>query len=61
MEPQPLDLFGEVPVTFEDIDAWLLAVPRIDPSSWRAHHYVRQYKRAGEDSHREARRAGFTA
>lgn len=40
MVPAVLDLFGEVPVSTLDIRAWLAAVPRIDPDSARAEHYV---------------------
>lgn len=40
MRPHVLDLFGEVPVTTHDVDAWLLAVPRIDPKSRQAAHYI---------------------
>lgn len=35
-----LDLFGEVVITTHDIDAWLLAVPRIQPGTQRAANYV---------------------
>lgn len=37
------DLFGEVRVTLHDIDAWMSAVPRIDPGSPRAAWYARAY------------------
>lgn len=41
---QPVrDLFGEVPITRADIDAWLLCVPRINPDSPRAAWYIRAY------------------
>lgn len=44
-EPQEpvLDLFGEVRITTHDVDAWLRAVPRIDPASPRAALYVQQW------------------
>lgn len=42
------DLFGQVPVSFAEIDQWLLAVPRIDPSSPRAANYVRFYDVPGK-------------
>jgi predicted DNA-binding transcriptional regulator AlpA len=38
-----LDLFGEVPITRQDVYAWLLAVVNLDPSSDRAFDYVRTY------------------
>lgn len=38
-----LDLFGEVPITRQDVYAWLLAVANLDPSSERATSYVRTY------------------
>jgi hypothetical protein len=43
MRPQVLDLFGEVPVTQGDVDAWLMAVPRIPPDSPRAAYYVQAW------------------
>lgn len=43
MQQSPVDLFGEVVVTQQDVRAWLLAVPRIDPDSPRAAHYLRGY------------------
>ncbi|MGC1173114.1 hypothetical protein [Polaromonas sp.] len=43
MQQSPVDLFGEVVVTQQDVRAWLLAVPRIDPDGPRAGHYVRGY------------------
>ena len=43
MREPPLDLFGQVRVTHDDVAAWLRAVPRIDPESPRAAAYVRGY------------------
>lgn len=43
MQPRLLDLFGQVQVTKQDVYAWLLAVPAIDPASPRAASYVRDY------------------
>jgi hypothetical protein len=43
MTPHPLDLFGDVVITHADVRAWLVAVPRLDPESTRAAHYVRTY------------------
>lgn len=43
MRPPVRDLFGQIPVTHQDVAAWLIAVPRIDPSSPRAAAYVRAY------------------
>lgn len=41
---QPVrDLFGQIPITYQDVDAWLLAVPRLCPSSPRAAWYVKAY------------------
>lgn len=48
MRPQVVDLFGEVPVTAEDVAAWLEAVPRISPDSPRAEHYIRAYDVPGK-------------
>lgn len=43
MRPFPHDLFGQVPVTRQDVRAWLISVPRIDPDGPRAAHYARTY------------------
>ncbi len=41
---QPVrDLFGQVPISHDDIAAWLVAVPRMDPASPRAARYVVAY------------------
>lgn len=39
-----LDLFGEVPVSRQDVYAWLMAVVDMDPESFRAEHYIRNYR-----------------
>lgn len=44
MRPAALDLFGEIPVTLDELLAWMLAVPGIPPSSPRFAHYVRGYQ-----------------
>jgi hypothetical protein len=41
MRPRLRDLFGEIPVYTYEIDAWLLAVPRMQPDSPRAATYIR--------------------
>lgn len=56
MQPYPFDLFGEVPVTWADVDAWLIAVPRIPPDSPRAAHYIRGYDVVGKIA--QAKRTG---
>ncbi len=38
-----LDLFGEVRVTTHDVDAWLRAVPRLEPGTPRAARYVQEW------------------
>ncbi len=43
MTPSITDLFGEVPITHDDVDAWLRAVPRIEPTSHRANQYIKSY------------------
>lgn len=42
------DLFGEIPVTLDDLLAWMLAVPGIPPSSPRFLNYVRGYDVIGK-------------
>ncbi|TFZ02095.1 hypothetical protein [Ramlibacter humi] len=39
-----LDMFGEVPVTRQDVYAWLMAVVQMDPESFRAADYIRNYR-----------------
>lgn len=34
------DLFGEIPVTWPEVWAWLEAVPGIARDSWRAAYYI---------------------
>lgn len=47
MRAQP-DLFGEIPVTLTDVLAWMLAVPRIPPTTRRFAWYVRNYHVIGK-------------
>ena len=56
MTPHVRDLFGEIPVTWQEIDAWLLSVPRIEPSSPRAERYVKNWDVPGKI--RRAKEAG---
>ena len=56
MRSFPVDLFGEVVNTSTDIEAWLRAVPKIDPSSPRAARYVRDW--SVPDKIRRAKLAG---
>lgn len=39
-----LDMFGEVPVSRPDVYAWLMAVVQMDPESFRAAGYIRNYR-----------------
>lgn len=48
LRPLPQDLFGEVPVTRDEVRAWLLAVPRIDPDTERAAWYVEHWDVPGK-------------
>lgn len=41
MKANPYDLFGEIPVTTDDVAFWLRCVPRMDPSSPRARWYIK--------------------
>jgi hypothetical protein len=42
------DLFGQVAVTWGDVDAWLVAVAQVDPDSPRAAYYARCWDVAGK-------------
>lgn len=53
----PVDLFGEVPVTLDDIELWLRAIPRMDPTTRRAAYYVQAYNVA--DKIRRAKLEGW--
>lgn len=44
----PYDLFGEIPVTLDELLAWMLSVPGIPPTSPRFGHYVRGYDVIGK-------------
>lgn len=44
LEALQLDLFGEVPVSLDDVLLWMLAVPRLAPTSPRFPAYVRDYR-----------------
>lgn len=44
----PLDLFGEVPVTEEDLYDWVAAVSPVHLSERGFDHYVRRYDIAGK-------------
>lgn len=46
--PLPLPGFDAPQVTQDDVDRWLIAVPRMDPASPRAAAYVRGYDVAGK-------------
>lgn len=39
-----LDLFGEVPVTTQDVDAWVLSVAGIEPGTPRAEYYAQAWR-----------------
>lgn len=43
-----LDLFGEVPVTWPEVWAWLEAVPGIPRDSWRARYYLEHWNVPGK-------------
>jgi hypothetical protein len=44
MQPAARDLFGEIPVTLEELLAWMLAVPGIPPTDARRFaYYVRHW------------------
>lgn len=40
MLPPLLDLFGEIPVTRDDVDTWLDVVPAYPRTSWRRENYA---------------------
>lgn len=41
MTPPLYDLFGEIPVTLEEIEIWIDVVPALPRDSWRRAHYAR--------------------
>lgn len=51
------DLFGEVPVTWPEVYAWLEAVPGIHRDSPRAAHYIKGYDVPGKVA--QAKREGW--
>ena len=40
----PYDLFGEIPVTWDEVDAWCLAVAKLQPDSWRRPYYIQYWR-----------------
>lgn len=56
MRPRLRDLFGQIIVTIQDVRDWLRAVPKIDPDSHRAAHYVKAYSVV--DKIRQAKKSG---
>lgn len=48
LRPRVKDLFGDVPVTWPEVHAWLAAVPRIPPDSPRAAWYLQAYDVVGK-------------
>jgi hypothetical protein len=38
------DLFGEIPVTWPEVDAWCLAVAGLTPESPRRAHYIEAWR-----------------
>lgn len=41
LRPRPRDLFGQVPITQDDLENWVRAVaPNYAHSAWRMRHYI---------------------
>lgn len=47
-DPTTAPMFDQHPVSDDDIRAWLRAVPKLDPDSPRAAHYVASYDVTGK-------------
>lgn len=43
MIPNAVDLFGEIPVTLDDIDAWCDRISQHWPSAWRKDWYIKNW------------------
>ncbi len=56
MIPPKTDLFGEVPVTWQDVERWLVHVAKLDPTTSRAERYFRDFNVPAKI--RAAKRAG---
>jgi hypothetical protein len=52
-----LDLFGEVPVTWDEVYDWVELVAGIPRDSWRAPYYIKNWNVI--DKIREAKKAGY--
>lgn len=73
LTPSLTDLFGEIPVSLDDVETWLDVIAAYPRTSWRRDHYarawnvpekIRQAKAAGhwpeiENARRESLRALF--
>lgn len=66
MTPRLYDLFGEIPVTLEEIEMWIDVVPALRRDSWRRASYasgwnvaekIRDWKATGRWDEIEAARA----
>lgn len=51
----PLDLFGQIPVSEEDVRLWLRTIAQLEPDSPRAAAYARNYDVAGKCAQAKAR------
>lgn len=43
MKPQPFDLFGEIPVTQDDVQQWCDVMLHTSPMPWRRDYYIRAW------------------
>jgi hypothetical protein len=44
----PYDLFGQIPVTWPEVDAWCTAVAGLAPASWRRPYYIQHWDVVGK-------------
>jgi hypothetical protein len=57
--PSPFDLFGEIPVTWDEVDTRCLAVAGLNPDSWRRPYYIQHWNVV--EAIRQAKLAGTFA
>jgi hypothetical protein len=54
--PSLLDLFGEIPVTIDDVELWLDVIPAYPRTSWRRANYAASWN--VPDKIRQAKASG---
>ncbi len=57
MKPHAIDLFGEIPVTWDEVEEWVDRIQAISPTPWRRDWYIKNWNVI--DKIRAAKHAGI--